>query len=124
MNVIILELVSKISAMPEADRIFVFGSAALGVENPGDLDIVFVESESVNFTECKAKHDAALRWLLTLARERYGYLDVFVMAGNDLYVRNDHSTGWIPAKNKRAILASIAACDVSISALAGKLCGG
>ena len=58
------ELVSKLMALPYADDIRVFGSAARGKDKPGDIDL-FIDLRG------KGKHGAWTE-LLALAREYYG----------------------------------------------------
>ena len=76
----------------------VFCSIVTGKTYPGDVDIF------VDFTELPIGVTA----LLELAQRYYGMFDpfIYVRTGgrNVLYTRNDEATGWVPAKNARAIL--------------------
>ena len=79
-------------------KIMVFGSIAMGKTYPGDVDIF------VDFTENQTGATA----LLSLAHRYYGMFDPFIYVHtggrNVLYTRNDEATGWVPAKNAKAIL--------------------
>lgn len=77
----------------------VFGSYAKQVATPKDIDVVVEFSASSTNDE-----QAELSRLLSLSRQYYGALDLFVkQPGFPLLVRNDLATGWQKAKNAKAL---------------------
>jgi predicted nucleotidyltransferase len=92
---VIERLLRHLSGKPYADKITVFGSVARVGSAPRDLDVVLdlgPGSDPYNYMD-----------LLALARKFYGSFDPFIRAGRILYARNDEATGWIRAKQARAI---------------------
>lgn len=91
---------------PIRDRLVVFGSVAANAEAPGDLDILVDchDHRGGDRTVMAAAGEAYI--LLAMARRFYGQLDVFVLVGTDLWVRNDLATEFMPARHARAITAA------------------
>lgn len=93
-------IAKRMSTLPFADRIKVFGSMARESETPGDID-VFVDLSDhpyVDFKQCDEFFA-----LIRIANKNYGLVDPFLRFSNQLLVRNDESTGWQQSKNVRAI---------------------
>lgn len=88
----------RLAKNPLADRLLVFGSAADPDREPKDID-VFVEADA--FAD-----ERALRDLLRLAREHYGYFDPFLMQSGALFVRSSEATHWVRARNADVIAAA------------------
>jgi hypothetical protein len=87
--------------VPSRDRAFVFGSVAAGTPDPRDLD-VYLDFRDMQAGDLFRLQSVFGPWL-HLARVCYGWLDVFVDTANGLYVRDDKATGWVSARNVRAI---------------------
>lgn len=110
----------RMSALPYADRIKVFGSMAKESETPGDID-VFVDLTDREFVD--DRQCAEFIALLRLANRNYGLVDPFLRFKNALIVRNDQATNWTSARNARSICKSMdveARSITEISALYAK----
>lgn len=113
----IQEIILKINALGFADRIIVFGSvsrltrAVLNGEilekDPIDLDICIQFYDSEKFQDISPMDMYALRDILQIALENYGYLDPFIQTKTELFVRTDSSQGWKRAKNADSIARNI-----------------
>lgn len=93
-------IAKRMSTLPFADRIKVFGSMARGSETPGDID-VFVDLSDRPFNDFRQLDEfSALLWV---SRKHYGLVDPFLRFQNELLVRNGDSNGWVVSKKKREI---------------------
>ncbi len=102
-NDTIKSILNKLSSLPFADKIIVFGSVARGDSTAtSDLDVV-VEAE-IPYSPSELKK---YRELINIGHSNYGSFDPFVMFTDLLAVRNDECTGWSKAKNANNILRNI-----------------
>ncbi len=88
------------------DRIYIFGSVARGNPDAGDVDIILDCSDLSYETTMRLQ---GVNDLLSLSRQFYGLIDVFIQTERWMFVRNEHATGWDNAKNIRAIRRGIKA---------------
>lgn len=93
-------IAKRMTTLPFADRIKVFGSMARGSEAPGDIDVFVDLSDQpyVDFRQCDEFFA-----LIRIANKNYGLVDPFLRFKNQLLVRNDESKGWQASKNVREI---------------------
>jgi predicted nucleotidyltransferase len=93
-------IAKRMSTLPYADRIKVFGSMARGSDAPGDIDVFVDLSDQpyVDFRQCDEFFA-----LIRIAHKNYALVDPFLRFKDALLVRNDQSTGWQQSKNVRAI---------------------
>lgn len=93
-------IAKRMTTLPYADRLKVFGSMARGSETPGDIDVFVDLSDQpyVDFRQCDEFFA-----LIRIAHKNYGLVDPFLRFKDALLVRNDQATGWQSSKNVRAI---------------------
>lgn len=104
----IRKLLCKIALLPSADVIVVFGSVATGQKVAADLDVCLGAEDCDDWSsEIGLRYADSAKDLLKLAYAYYGWLDPFVQTRSSLNVRNDHATGWMRAKNAKALTAAI-----------------
>jgi hypothetical protein len=103
-------VIEELNALPFADRVRVFGSAAKPGATPKDLD-VFIDLRGSG--DNPEQFDALLR----VARFNYGWLDPFLCTDDGLLVRNDRATGWVRAKNATALVKAMERDGVPLQAL-------
>lgn len=105
-------IAKRMSTLPYADRIKVFGSMARGSDAPGDIDVFVDLSDQpyVDFRQCDEFFS-----LIRMAHKNYGLVDPFLRFKDALLVRNDQSTGWQQSKNVRAIKKNMDVESMSIA---------
>lgn len=105
----ITELLSKLSLLPAADRILVFGSIAKGNATSKDLDVTLLATDFDDFPLAMVDESIQVtaKAMIALARKHYGWLDPFVATKNTLAVRNDHATAWVRAQNAKSLTDAI-----------------
>lgn len=119
----IKDLLIRISELPSAEKIIVFGSVAKNAEKPSDLDVALLADECDDWEKLMLvkDHRVTVRELRKLAWENYGLLDPFVVTKSMLAVRNDEATSWMPAKNSKRIKASILKDGIPILSIINNL---
>lgn len=116
-----LPLLEQLAAYGPASKLKVFGSVARGDAAPRDLDLVFCG----NGGDWEALvQEGNLNRLLSLARLHYGRLDVFVLAGNRLYVRSDDASTYVIAKNSALLRSAIKADALPLLDVLARLTAG
>jgi predicted nucleotidyltransferase len=97
----VAHIAQHLAALPFAQRILVFGSAARAGAQPKDLDL---------FIDLRGQPQANLSEyarLLLLSRIYYGMLDPYLVTDKGLLVRDSHAQRWVKARSGRELLASM-----------------
>lgn len=107
MNPALLTLAQQLRKQPLCEHVLVFGSSVTRPDEAADLDIGVVGT--LNVMARKDMQNFQHR-LLVSARENYGLLDPFVLVAPGpvkLWGRNDEASGWMRAKQAKAIAKDI-----------------
>lgn len=100
-------------------RMTVFGSAARGVDAPGDIDLLLDFADHSGSVMHPSDIEGA-GLLLALARHRYGSFDPFVLVGRTLWGRSDDASQWQPARNARALLRAAREAGADLDTVAAR----
>lgn len=90
-----IEILTVLAQSPLASSIRIFGSAADPSRQPKDIDA---------FVEIDGLYDRKdVQTLLSIAYEKYGMFDPFLLSAGVLWTRSNDATRWVKARNAHSL---------------------